>query len=628
MSSRATLRKRKRQAKQMAKQGRTPVKLPSAAMLMKARRRDSDDSDDDSDEESDDEEEEEEEDNEMPRFSRSMHDSDDGLSDDDVLPAKKAKVTKFTKPTKKTESNASKQSNGIDEVFSVPKLDSSAVSKIDLSISSILDLDDVDDITADQKAALILSKIIFPTDRTLFYQLYWEQNPLHSSRSSQEGEAVSATIGKLFPMKEFKRILKEHVFVPNEDIILYGKSFQTLQNQASIDGPSVLKTFLKSDVKCGIRLLETQKWCTNVWRLASALEFEFQSRVSSQITVQSPEFLGLDKDFTVVDHDQFVLQLEGSSGWDIGEAKTHITDHIVVEDEIDEDNDGTGKSAVGKTSSYFLATGDSLYIPKGRSFRQTSLHPTDTNVYLVLGTNRNRAMHDLMSLVVPQAIGNLAVESKKMRQALPLTLTHYTGVASSETETEENPLGDKRRHLFLQYLEKHIMPLITEQVLDIVDPAVDQMSKSFVMERLPVPLSTKEEKSTAAGFSEAVIFPYTQLRMLRPGIATVAVEDGKIVLYHCMDNARVLFGNDMSPLEFDLDDGPAIETLLKAYPNAVMISDLPHPSEDMEDKVGVAQALFKEGFLVIVDETSKPGQADSDDDDNDNDGSGKLDSLL
>jgi len=40
-------------------------------------------------------------------------------------------------------------------------------------------------------------------------------------------------------------------------------------------------------------------------------------------------------------------------------------------------------------------------------------------------------------------------------------------------------------------------------------------------------------------------------------------------------------------LQFELDDAPAIEALLSAYPQPVTVSDLPHPpSEDLEDKVG------------------------------------------
>jgi hypothetical protein len=59
-------------------------------------------------------------------------------------------------------------------------------------------------------------------------------------------------------------------------------------------------------------------------------------------------------------------------------------------------------------------------------------------------------------------------------------------------------------------------------------------------------------------------------------------------------------------MEFELDDGPAIEALLAAYPEAVTVSDLEHPSEELDDKLGVAQALYKEGFLLIADEVSRP----------------------
>ena len=104
--------------------------------------------------------------------------------------------------------------------------------------------------------------------------------------------------------------------------------------------------------------------------------------------------------------------------------------------------------------------------------------------------------------------------------------------------------------------------------------------------------------------------------MIRPGLARVLIEEGTCVLYHCMDNSRELYGNPLRPLEFDLDDGVCIEALLAAYPSSVMVADLPHPSEEEEDKVGVAQALFKEGFLLIDDEvTAGVGTGDGDDSD-------------
>ncbi|CAM9667097.1 unnamed protein product, partial [Sphacelaria rigidula] len=68
--------------------------------------------------------------------------------------------------------------------------------------------------------------------------------------------------------------------------------------------------------------------------------------------------------------------------------------------------------------------------------------------------------------------------------------------------------------------------------------------------------------------------------MVRRGCARLILEDGVGVVYHCMDNARVHHGSSLSPLEFELDDAPAIEALLAAYPDPVRVADLPHPPTD------------------------------------------------
>lgn len=53
-----------------------------------------------------------------------------------------------------------------------------------------------------------------------------------------------------------------------------------------------------------------------------------------------------------------------------------------------------------------------------------------------------------------------------------------------------------------------------------------------------------------------------------------------------------------------------------SYPKGVTISELSHSSEEMDDKVEIARALFREGFLMVVDEASKPAEeGESDDDD-------------
>jgi hypothetical protein len=77
------------------------------------------------------------------------------------------------------------------------------------------------------------------------------------------------------------------------------------------------------------------------------------------------------------------------------------------------------------------------------------------------------------------------------------------------------------------------------------------------------------------------------------------------VVYHAMDNSRVHHGSALRPLEFELDDAPAVEALLNAYPEAVAVKELPHPpADDLDDKLEIAKALFSEGFLVYEGEGS------------------------
>lgn len=74
------------------------------------------------------------------------------------------------------------------------------------------------------------------------------------------------------------------------------------------------------------------------------------------------------------------------------------------------------------------------------------------------------------------------------------------------------------------------------------------MVKKYISQRLPVPLTPFEEARSSAGAPSAIIYPFTKLRIIRPNIARALVEDGMVVLYHCMDNARYIFvasGNEI-----------------------------------------------------------------------------------
>jgi lysine-specific demethylase/histidyl-hydroxylase NO66 len=142
-----------------------------------------------------------------------------------------------------------------------------------------------------------------------------------------------------------------------------------------------------------------------------------------------------------------------------------------------------------------------------------------------------------------------------------------------------------------------------------VDAACDQLGKRFLSDRQPPALTKKENDGTNNDDEkdpvEKEILPSTLCRLARPGIARLVLEDEKAVVYHCADNARVFHGHALSPLEFDMDDGPALEQLITTVePEWIMINDLLHDS--IEDKVAIAGSLYDDGILQIL----NPDEAD------------------
>ena len=136
-----------------------------------------------------------------------------------------------------------------------------------------------------------------------------------------------------------------------------------------------------------------------------------------------------------------------------------------------------------------------------------------------------------------------------------------------------------------------------------VDAACDQLGKRFISDRQPPALTKKEIAGTNNDDEKdpvkKEILPSTLCRLARPGIARLVLEDDKAVVYHCADNSRVFRGNQLSPLEFDMDDGPALEQLITTVePAWIMVNDLLHDS--IEDKVAIAGSLYDDGILQIL----------------------------
>ena len=260
--------------------------------------------------------------------------------------------------------------------------------------------------------------------------------------------------------------------------------------------------------------------------------------------------------------------------------------------------------------------------------------------------------------------------------------------ASRKVERDEKRRGALRAS-FMASLRQQLGAVVDE-ALDIADAAADQMGKRYLSDRLPPVLRPGEEATTCEGLGDLALadsggrlkkmlltrtapegrgagganaakaakaavtvvstgggaeasgdralggfrggraggwrYRY-RLRPVRRGVARLVIEDGACVVYHCLDNARWHHGSEMRPLEFPLDDAPAIEALLfGCYPplEPIALGDLPHPasSEDLETKADIACALFQEGFLQLVDSHEddlllQRGSGNDDNDEND-----------
>jgi lysine-specific demethylase/histidyl-hydroxylase NO66 len=283
------------------------------------------------------------------------------------------------------------------------------------------------------------------------------------------------------------------------------------------------------------------------------------------------------------------------------------------------------------------------------------------SLHLTISAMQNWCWADYLEVLMPVALESAIVSDKStsLREGLPRNFLHYMGtmhqmdddeddttllpeglrqaakakqdramVAKSnqddgdeidnEKELEETRLiaHERQRQLqqqrqFKEEAKKRIMR-ICKQAMSMLDDACDEIGKRFLSDRLPPALLkteaclTKEGSNGDSSSSSSLhhdiskkIWPNSLCRIVRPGIARLVVEDGKAVLYHCLDNSRVYHGTPLSPMEFEIDDAPALEQLLTTVePHWIMVKDLIHG--DVEDKMEIAQTLFDEGILATM----------------------------
>lgn len=232
---------------------------------------------------------------------------------------------------------------------------------------------------------------------------------------------------------------------------------------------------------------------------------------------------------------------------------------------------------------------------------------------------------------MPEALNAATVKATSLRSGLPRNFLSYMGTMHEQIDensenmpealrqlaenTKDGGEGEekdidhdeerrKKRILRLQEAfkndaKKKIMR-VCKEALSMVSTGCDQIAKQFLSDRQPPAFTPEELKLMSESRVEngGKIWPNTMVRLAKPGIAHLVVEDDKAVLYHSADNSRVYHENPLSPLEFEIDDAPALEALLTTVePHWICVQDLIHG--DIEDKMDIAQSLFDEGILAM-----------------------------
>jgi len=269
-----------------------------------------------------------------------------------------------------------------------------------------------------------------------------------------------------------------------------------------------------------------------------------------------------------------------------------------------------------------LSPGDLLYMPRGWIHQACTLEggvskskDDGHSLHLTVSAMQQWAWVDLLEVLLPEAL-NAAANSEAstaLREGLPRNFLDYMGAIHDESKESEvlkmarkddpSDAGQatdvKAAQEAFRVEAKNRIMRVAKEAIEMLDAACDQMGKQFITSCQPPALTATEKRTTSLAQTNAVkILPDMMVRLLRPGIARLVLEDGMAVVYHCMDNSRVYHEKPVSPMEFETDDAPAIEQLLKTLePHWICVADLYH--DTIEDKVGVVQALYDEGILAL-----------------------------
>lgn len=331
-----------------------------------------------------------------------------------------------------------------------------------LTLQDIFNLRDVQDVTAHQRSSLILSSFLRPVVLENFYEDIWQKKVYRFRNENNERNKIGLT--KLCNKKKIKKIVTENIMRIDEDVRILESN--SPDPSISMDGlPESSQDFFRYFLKGKTMiLLQPQKYEDSLWKLYSMLEYEFNSRVDGNLILQPENTTYFEPTY---DADRFLIQLEGKSSLRYPSTPSDLSVFLSTNN----DNEDTEGSVWNKIE---FESNDVLYVPQGFPIEINSDSST-FSLTLLISTNRKNSVADLLQFTVPTAIGNLKPQLSFLNMSLPTDTRTFLGVAACEDD--ENP----KRKAFCSLLQKSL-DAIAKEVIDIIDPAVDQVGQ--IMQRL------------------------------------------------------------------------------------------------------------------------------------------------
>lgn len=254
-----------------------------------------------------------------------------------------------------------------------------------------------------------------------------------------------------------------------------------------------------------------------------------------------------------------------------------------------------------------LEPGDLLYFPRG--FIHQAIACDDTHsLHITVSCYQKNSWGDFLMKLLPGAIEIAMEESVEFRRGLPINYLVNNGVAFDNEELKKT---------FVEKTASLMSKLIKYAP---IDSAVDQMGKQFLNDSLPPCFTESEKARSIHGNGErwnekknrvdnvTEMEPDTAIKLIRKNCLRLVVEQDSCLIYHNLDNTRIYQEKESQYLEVEADVAPAVEFLIKSYPNYVTVEELPI-GKSLEEKLVLASCLYDKGLII----TGEPLQSQSDD---------------